>query len=432
MSISWELRPGTVSTKIASQGSVLVAPACTHIDLAIVRSLGRRGVPVVAAVPGQGGIAHRSRYCHSFFHLPAAPAEAVDAIARFVRRNPVSAVFCTDESFITLLNRERSGLEQNTRLLFAPQETFDQCLHKDKTLELARKVGLPTPRTEVITRLEDVGACAGLRFPVVLKPRHRDARMPHILPFKAIHVADFPELRRRMEGFAEVGEFPLVQEYFEGSGVGVELLIEAGEPRIVFQHRRIREYPSSGGIGVYCESMRPSPELVRDSVALLAAMNWEGVAMVEFRVDEASGRHTLMELNGRFWGSLPLALEAGADFPYWYFRSATGKDMEGCPRTGRPGVRCRLVSHDTARLLKLRHAGRAGWGDLWRYLAAYRPGVRYFVWSQDDPLPAVAGLVHRAGQFRQWWGAGSAAAARDREGSMDVFGWEETILPFPN
>jgi hypothetical protein len=37
--------------------------------------------------------------------------------------------------------------------------------------------------------------------------------------------------------------------------------------------------------------------------------------MVEFRVDDASGRHWLLEINGRFWGSLPLAVHAGADFP---------------------------------------------------------------------------------------------------------------------
>ena len=98
-----------------------------------------------------------------------------------------------------------------------------------------------------------------------------------------------------------------------------------GEPLLLFQHRRIREYPISGGVSTCCESMPLDPKLRDWSVALLKAMNWDGVAMVEFRYDEASGRAVLLEVNGRFWGSLPLAVHAGCDFPYEFYRSSVGR-----------------------------------------------------------------------------------------------------------
>ncbi|MGH6841488.1 MAG: hypothetical protein ACREDV_05260 [Methylocella sp.] len=50
-------------------------------------------------------------------------------------------------------------------------------------------------------------------------------------------------------------------------------------------------------------------------MAKLKALEWQGVAMMEYRWDEPSGAFHFMEMNGRFWESLHLALRAGVDFP---------------------------------------------------------------------------------------------------------------------
>jgi predicted ATP-grasp superfamily ATP-dependent carboligase len=58
---------------------------------------------------------------------------------------------------------------------------------------------------------------------------------------------------------------------------------------------------------------------------LLGQFDWQGVAMVEFKVEANTGTPYLLEVNGRFWGSLQLAIDAGVDFPALLVDAATGK-----------------------------------------------------------------------------------------------------------
>src|SRR4029077_9073436 len=81
----------------------------------------------------------------------------------------------------------------------------------------------------------------------------------------------------------------------------------------------------TGGVAVIAVSEDPDPELLRSSVALLNALEWEGAAMVEFRVERETGVSTLMEVNGRFWGSVSLPIMAGVDFPFYYWQVLHGE-----------------------------------------------------------------------------------------------------------
>jgi hypothetical protein len=110
--------------------------------------------------------------------------------------------------------------------------------------------------------------------------------------------------------------FPLlIQERIIGRGEGVFLLTDGRNIRASFAHARLREYPPSGGASTYRESVEVSPELLSISSRLLQSVGWEGVAMIEFKRSAATGKPYLMEINGRFWGSLQLAIDAGVDFP---------------------------------------------------------------------------------------------------------------------
>src|SRR5207253_7321949 len=120
---------------------------------------------------------------------------------------------------------------------------------------------------------------------------------------------------------------------------GYFALLHHGEPRAEFAHRRIRDvYPTGSGSAVRI-SIEPDPEIRRSSLAILAALRWHGVAMVEYR-KPAGLPAVFMEVNGRFWHSLPLACYAGVDFPELLVRMAADGDVE--PSLAyRGGVRCR-------------------------------------------------------------------------------------------
>lgn len=145
-----------------------------------------------------------------------------------------------------------------------------------------------------------------------------------------------------------------------GDALGVSVLIADDGTRLAhFCHKRLREFPNSGGpstdrIGI------TNDHLLEASLRLLEAINWRGVAMVEWKAAPQGGEPQLIEINPRFWGSLELAVRSGVDFPTLYARaaarasdpSATGPRPGRAPEAGRPGVRCRwLVPGDTLRWL---------------------------------------------------------------------------------
>src|SRR6185312_16067486 len=114
------------------------------------------------------------------------------------------------------------------------------------------------------------------------------------------------------------------QEYFRGRGIGIEVLFERGELRWWFAHERIHALPVTGGASTYRRSIEPPEALLRATDTLLSHLRWHGVAMVEFKV-APDGDFRLMEINPRLWGSLPLAVAAGVDFPSGLLRLAQGE-----------------------------------------------------------------------------------------------------------
>jgi predicted ATP-grasp superfamily ATP-dependent carboligase len=371
-------------------GGILVVPGDTFIALTVIRSLGRRGVRVVA-MSSPDGIARNSRYCAAVHEMPADKGDLPAAVLQVVRLEKLSHIVATSDPAILRLNRVRAGLEEEATLLFPAPEAAALAIHKDKTLELARGVGVPCPAGLILNSEADLPAAAHLRFPVVLKPRHQDIAAPGRFPaFKIKHCASYEELARALAPFHASGDYPLIQEYCPGYGIGVEVLMRRGRPLLLFQHRRVREFPIEGGVSTCCESMPLDPKLRDWSVALLQAMNWDGVAMVEFRHDDASGRSVLMEVNGRFWGSLPLAVQAGCDFPYELYRSSLAPDAPADPPPYRAGLRSRLLAAETKWLMQaLRHRTVPRWRALAEYLLAFRPGTKYYAWAWDDPRPAI-------------------------------------------
>ena len=119
-----------------------------------------------------------------------------------------------------------------------------------------------------------------------------------------------------------------MQEYCEGVGVGIEMLLDKGECRAVFQHRRLKELPHSGGYAVVAVAQQPDPALVQSSLILLRALQWDGIAMVEFKFNPVDGSAVLMEVNGRYWGTIALPAMAGLDFPLCHWKLVHGELLE--------------------------------------------------------------------------------------------------------
>jgi predicted ATP-grasp superfamily ATP-dependent carboligase len=164
---------------------------------------------------------------------------------------------------------------------------------------------------------------------------------------------------------------------------------------MLFAHRRIREKPPWGGVSVLREAVTPDPAAAEYATRLVRALRWHGVAMVEFKRELSSGVPILMEVNGRLWGSLQLAVDAGMNFPLYLVKLYLGEPVPLFP-SYRPGLRSRWLLGDVDHLL-IRLAGdrplphdapplRTLLVDFCRF---FRRDTRYEIESFSDPGPSL-------------------------------------------
>jgi predicted ATP-grasp superfamily ATP-dependent carboligase len=381
--------------------TVLVTDAARGSALAVVRSLGRAGFRVVAADADAGAPALRSRYAAVARSYPAPEQSAAalcDALYTIVREEHVDLVVPVTDFVLQPLAGERARFEAVTRLALADKSALDVTSDKQATLELAHRLGVPAPETRLVANAAEARAAAyELGWPVVVKPRVSKRVGPGVESFQVTYAASDAELEMRLRPLER--HMPLLLQRWEaGVGYGVELLLHAGRPLAAFQHRRLREVPVTGGASAYRESVALDPTLYGHATRLLGALDWTGLAMVEFRVGPSGPR--LMEINGRVWGSLPLAVAAGVDFP----RLCAALLLDGehaLPTTPlgryRIGVRRRDLQRDVAWIATVLGGRRryrtlpfprrrAALGALAGFLD---PRRRLDAWARDDPLPAL-------------------------------------------
>jgi predicted ATP-grasp superfamily ATP-dependent carboligase len=299
---------------------VLVTDADTPKSLAIVRALGHKH-EVWTAAHSRISLAAWSKYTRR--HLQYGFTQEKDLCAWILdvcRENQIRVVIPPEEPSSLLLAREAAVFQQNEITVAAvPIQALERAVDKTKTLEAARAIGLRLPATEVLTDTSDIfRAAERLGYPVVVKPRStRFWNGSRFVESSSIGYANSDEqLRGLIQKMDPLMPPPLVQRFVPGEGIGVCMLIgREGEVLAEFAHRRLRDYRPTGSGSVLRESIALPPQLRLASQRLLRQLGWQGVAMVEFRVDRRTREAYLMEINGRFWGSLQLAIDAGVNFP---------------------------------------------------------------------------------------------------------------------
>jgi len=317
--------------------NVLVTDGEQRAALAVVRSLGAAGHVVHVCATTRRSLAGASRFAkpeHNVASALTSPLDFVNDVRTLVIGHEIDTIIPMTEPALLALLPERDRFP-GVLLPFADAETFRSISDKQAVLAAAQKAGIAVPAQAVLDTKDAAGSIdmASILFPVVVKPaRSVSVGVDDRLKLSVQHAGSEAELRSIL-GAMDARAYPLLlQQRIIGSGVGIFVLIWNGQLIAQFAHRRIREKPPSGGISVYRESIPVDQELLKRSIALLADFAWQGVAMVEYKIDEQTGIPYLMEINGRFWGSLQLAIDAGVDFPRLLLEAATGHVPETIPQ----------------------------------------------------------------------------------------------------
>ena len=390
---------------VAGTPTVLVTDASLGSAVSIIRSLGRRGWRVIAVDSDPRSPGFRSRYVDSRVVIPpaeSAPSEMIAALYTAVCQHAVDLVIPVTDAVIMPLCEERSRFEEVCRLAIPNTSALRLAADKEATLATARRIGIPAPRTRLAATVSEAqDAASDLGFPIVLKPKasrvYRDRSA--VERYTVAYANSQQELAQRMSRFEGQCEV-LLQEYCQGEGCGVELLMTRGRPLAAFQHRRLREVPVTGGASALRESVPLDSQLYDYAVRLMKEIGWTGLAMVEFK--RTSDGPRLMEVNGRVWGSLPLAGLSGMDFPgrmaemFLY-----GPGPGAVSARYRAGVRSRNLGLELAWIAQA-ILGRDRYPFLptptrfqgaCAFLQLFNPRIKIDTFSASDPLPGLADVA---------------------------------------
>ncbi|MGZ9275846.1 MAG: carboxylate--amine ligase [Candidatus Limnocylindrales bacterium] len=392
----------------AARRHVLVTDAGRGSAVAFIRSLGRRGWRVTAADSDPTSAGFRSRHASDRLVYPN-PAEHPDAVVATIRRTVIAegvdlVIPITDEIGLPLA-AAREAFAGHAILALPDPAALAATHDKAATLALAERLGVPIPPTRTVASIEEApAAAAALGYPLVLKPASSRELLADrtIGSYTVTYAGDDADLRRGLDGL-DAATSVLLQRWLPGEGVGVELLMDHGRPLAAFQHRRLREVPVTGGASALRESVALDADLLDHATRLLAAISWTGLAMVEFR-RSPDGTAQLMEINGRVWGSLPLAVRAGMDFPgRWADLLLDGPPPDEAPlATGyRVGVRARNLRLELAWigavLTGRRRYPYLPWPSrraaIGAVVSLFDPRIGDDLLSRSDPGPGLAQFV---------------------------------------
>ena len=380
---------------------VLVLGADSPIGLTVVRELGARGMPVIAQGRSDRALGRFSRFTSEFM-LETRPLGAW--LREFAAARGLGAVMAVSEGQLLELAALHIQLG-DCRVLSPTTKALAQVLDKAQTLAKAAELGIAVPLAWQPVRGEDHAArAAQIAYPVAIKwadPNAVQVALAEagIEQVKVEYAADAGQLAAVLARYDRLERWPLVQQYCPGYGLGQMLHIAHGAATLRFQHRRLREFPPSGGVSTLCASipLREHTAQMARSEALLVALGWHGPAMVEYRFDPVTGTYWLMEINGRFWGSIPLAWHCGAHFAWESYRCGV-LDERGPGEGPFRQRRARYVIPDAKRTaLVLRDVTLpvtqrlAALGRFW--LDFLDPRARYYVWSLRDPGPLFGDLT---------------------------------------
>ena len=344
-----------------TSGRALVLDANGQAGLSIVRSLGRQGVSVTAGSSHRLSLGRLSRYSETAYVYPE-PVESADRfvihLTDYLASRDHSVVIPVRDHTSTILSAHKAEIEATgATVAIEDWETYDQVYDKGQLFDIVDVLSIPSPETYNPTSLADVEAIASkTSYPAVVKPRSKtvwDASgQCHYTRIDDSHYVDSPDeliasyhdLVGQNPVLEAQNHYPLIQEYVPRATTTTVVLADEGSIFVDFQEERVRTHPSSGGNSTLLRGLS-NPQMRGYASSIIEALEWTGPAMVEF-MRTPEDEYYLIEVNGRYWGSVPFAIESGVDFPWLHYRQLRGETVNR-PHSYRTDIRQqRLLNED--------------------------------------------------------------------------------------
>ncbi len=386
---------------------ILVLDGHAAAALAFTRSLGRAGHWVaVGANRGVFASAKLSKYCRLSFEYPVSTADTAAfavSVAEFASANQIDLIIPVTDWTTLPLAHHREQVHFPCPIVLPDAGALNLASDKYRTIELARSLGIPVPSTWLISSSREMETLPQLTFPVVVKDRFSVRWVDNKAVFGSVAYAySQEELAIRIADRLQAAGDVLIQEFVRGTGIGFSCFSLDGDARIPFQWRRIRETDPRGSGSSARRSIAVDPITAECSAKLIHAAGFDGIAMVEYKQEAGVGHNVLMEINGRPWGSIQLAIASGVDYPryvvdWWLSRTKPPKEI-----AFKTGITCRRMAGELTHLENLRRGAPPGWpvpypglwGSLAKVAVPWYPGLHYDDFACGDFRPGAAEIAN--------------------------------------
>ena len=238
--------------------------------------------------------------------------ETVDQIRTATQSSDTGILLPLDDASVWLCDRVSTN--HDIRVAGATGRNARLALDKQDQLEAAREAGFNIPETVYITEKQDLLKINQL--PVVIKPAAAVSEIKGKLRKGPIIFCIEREDLTRAANECDYDGMMMVQPVLVGIGEGIFGLNGPEGVKKWSAHRRIRTVNPLGSGSSACKSLEISDQPIQPAERMLKKTNWPGMFMIELLRDPAN-RLWFMELNGRSWGSMALAVRLGLHYPAW-------------------------------------------------------------------------------------------------------------------
>lgn len=309
---------------------------CHITGLAVARSLGRRGIPIVGLDREDSGYGLHSRYTTIAGRCPYPLDDErgfVDLLLEIGRALKQKAVLfpCLDE-WVFAVARHASELAEYFILPFSDIETVERILDKNLLYRKCEEREISIPRTYYVGEQSPEQIAREISYPCIVKPALQREFTNEFgeKVLRAESREDFLALCER------AAHHSLLAQEIVGAGIDsfyslCSYIGRNGEAKGVFVGRKLEQYPPDFGTACLVDS-RYVDEIVERGVEILKQFGYHGISEVEFIYDEKSRDFKLLDINTRVWKWIGLPIQAGIDLPWLAYADAVYGNVEAAGR----------------------------------------------------------------------------------------------------
>lgn len=372
--------------------------------LGIIRSLGKRGIPVIG-IDSESDYASSSKYCKTIYCKNVNDYSLVETLLTIGRSLKTKGVlFCASDLSLLIVSRYREELENYYSFVLPPHDVIDTLLNKMLFYQFAQKHQFSVPKTIETNNKKEVEESAHiLSFPCVIKPQIRDSYWCEHVPEKVLYVKS-PEKYSYLFSNYQIYDRPLIiQEWIEGNDEDVYFCLayinRNLEPLATFTGRKIRQYPPLTGVTSVAQGIK-EPFIEQESLRLLRLAGCVGICSVEYKFCKKEKLYKITEPTvGRTDLQEALSVKSGIDIPYIAYLDALGKNL----KPTRIFIEGLKWINETLEIYHISNQLKLSKYNIINLLASYRGRQGYALLDIHDPIPFLAfmGQIIRRKLFRK-------------------------------